>query len=1477
MNNSVLNAYLNANHPKNDEDKKRNTWETFLTKKNKSPIADLGHMGPVHYGRDVSSKRATRYLSGGFSFLSDWDAEELQATKQPWLTKAASGTARAVVKAGSEIAKMPGVLGGIVMATAGQIGDLISGEDNTDFMQVAFNNSWINSIEQWNKDFNEDVLPVYVKKAVRDGNLWDNIISMDFWSVDGADGLGFILSMLAPGLAITKLGTGVKAANMLNKMGVSKKTLEAAGFAGQRANLMTATFANTLFEAAVESNHFMNNLVDEADRRRALPIDDPDHITEEQYEEIVAKSSAGGAKILAANAVILLGPNWIMSKYVYGGAGGANRFGKKLYDKSGKLVDDVPAPSGWARIDASGKRYAKATVSEGFWEEGMQETAEDYFMDQAFGEEKSFLDTYFETIGSTEGQKAIFLGAVFGGGMYSFQGRRGDVQQAKKATEIIKEVKDTFSSVNDFGQVEIYKTKEVPTTDVEGKPTTKTVLDLDADGNPQLDPKGVIKRAEILGNILINNKAYHQALAENDIETINEFHDKAINKLVENLILHGEQSLEVIDAFIEHSPEIQEYINNHPDPKKGQIEITSKIKEKVVEGIKANEMFNDFGDLLDVNNDKATKQDYEYFRGFLNRKYLGLRNSLNYFKQQVQKNKKELAEYFKLTGHDPSVLDGTNELLKQDLLKDPRLEKLFKQKNTYQNKVDNLEQQEKEFWDAKKQQETFDKMMKQQEAIEEATEKLEEFEKILSKIENATTLEDLDNITKEDLENPAVKEKYDLKRKEVNDFIKATETQEKEGQTKNQEDTQKETEEKGEVVENPNPTPSAISKTEGSEIHDETIPTGTEGHSETTKKEALWQFPKMITWDSANNKFFSWITEAWQNFIRNPKNKKDTPVTFKVNPVFGKTKSSANWTKAINVFNKKVLKGIELTAEEKKTLIDHLPINVHVTESVFAPLETQKYGDNDGAKYFTKNTRPLRVKIINEAIKNKSLEGIQGFTGEQFPGILKIAPKVDGKVVENDIRELDAVQKKLINIFENLRVVLKPGVLQKADKTTTTHINVDGETIRGVGELYLMIPRANGTMFPLKLNIKKVSSEQADVLADIYNFALKNKSDYSKGMLIEKLPKFLQDKIKRELAPELSVIKKALGKSYKSVTVKDIIDILVWDNTKNKKTMLRLSGTGVQGQTVLKFGNRSVNSLDGEARSEFIEWLTNNKRRNVQFAKGAKEGIASLNINDKAYLDYLLETKVLNTNAVVNEPTFQGYTDIYLADNIINNNIPAETTTETQPEIVETVETATDLKPLSETGPYERSKDNPKGDGLYAERIGGELYFASPYTGKVYKATKNDINMEKENPENFIGEHVQDNKIAEQMEKMVAQGFFAEEISLNRYQEKKPEKIRKSQKKVVPLHEDPSTKEAETVEKVKKENSKRNELSKVSQEQTQAIMADLAKGGFFRNKKVQNIIQNTKLTGVQKLEELRTVINELKENAFDDLLKKHCK
>ena len=143
-------------------------------------------MAPKFQGYNTGINKST--YDSNFNWNAEADYDDIQgsiaehrAQNQPWLHKAGSGLGRVGVKVLAEVAKMPGMIGGALAAPFAEEGE---------GWETLVNNSWIKKINQMNEYINSEVLPVYVKKAVEEGNLWDNITSIDFWATEGADGIG---------------------------------------------------------------------------------------------------------------------------------------------------------------------------------------------------------------------------------------------------------------------------------------------------------------------------------------------------------------------------------------------------------------------------------------------------------------------------------------------------------------------------------------------------------------------------------------------------------------------------------------------------------------------------------------------------------------------------------------------------------------------------------------------------------------------------------------------------------------------------------------------------------------------------------------------------------------------------------------------------------------------------------------------------------------------------------------------------------------------------------------------------------------------------------------------------------------------------------------------------------------------------------------------------------------------------------------
>ena len=135
---------------------------------NKPKNRDLGSaMAPKFQGYNTGINQS-KYDSN-FNWNAQADYEDIQgsikehrAQTQPWLDKAGAGLARVSTKILAETAKLPGYVGGAIVAPFTSDGE---------GFETAFNNQWIKSINELNEKVNTEYLPVYVKKSVEEGKI----------------------------------------------------------------------------------------------------------------------------------------------------------------------------------------------------------------------------------------------------------------------------------------------------------------------------------------------------------------------------------------------------------------------------------------------------------------------------------------------------------------------------------------------------------------------------------------------------------------------------------------------------------------------------------------------------------------------------------------------------------------------------------------------------------------------------------------------------------------------------------------------------------------------------------------------------------------------------------------------------------------------------------------------------------------------------------------------------------------------------------------------------------------------------------------------------------------------------------------------------------------------------------------------------------------------------------------------------------
>jgi len=442
---------------------------------------------------------------------------------------------------------------------------------------------------------------------------------------------------------------------------------------------------------------------------------------------------------------------------------------------------------------------------------------------------------------------------------------------------------------------------------------------------------------------------------------------------------------------------------------------------------------------------------------------------------------------------------------------------------------------------------------------------------------------------------------------------------------------------------------SDLTGTEGSPVTDELIPTNSENNTTDEIKSIdneeilAGKGAQVISTNRKTGELFSFVSKDYLNYERNPINKAGKEVGFEIN-----TNPGAN--KNLNI----ALKMLEdKDFSNPAFLISYLPINVTFEKGIKAPMETRRANgkldskkDKDGKDQFYINpaTEILRSQIINHLVNGGSINDIKTTIQDQYKGLLKVD---DNRFANNNILELDGV-KDLKYVRDNLYVVDSFGNLMNIQSGKTKTFSNGKVKPNAKGEIYLSIPQANGKPFPLKLNIKKISESEAVLLYEIYKEIITNNNTLDKT--ISQVGDVLKENILTSFNAELDII----GGNKEDIKLQDIVDLLIYQSDNIKSRMLIENG-------VLYFGENEANINNiNDSQNAIINFLVDSKRHQIKInPKFATDNTkTNLKSNNADYLKYLIDNGILTTNAVVNEPTFQGYTNIYLNTGITVSNQP---------------------------------------------------------------------------------------------------------------------------------------------------------------------------------------------------------------------------
>jgi hypothetical protein len=439
------------------------------------PITDAPGVSIADYQKIVDSGKS--WFSENLSFdIDDQKAvfgrtpEQLEFEQEYYQSvgeKLGAGVLRTVNKFASEIVKMPGYVGGM---TAAAFTDASIGE--------ALDNWWVNGVQEWENYANNDLLKVYTPDSVKNGGLWANLSSASFWATEGADGIGFLTSMLVPGNALKLLKLGQRGVNLYNASNAFLRTskglakgltkTQSLRYAAQADKLgmraarnfddFTAATVNATLEASAEAKESFDSSLDSlvSSYMENNNIEDASQIDSETMMDLRLRAGEVSANVFKFNMAILMVPNLMDQKALFGAFGSRKSGLGKLFNEQGVLQDFTAKTLKQKSLGYLGV-LGKGLIKEGFFEEGMQFTAAEYYKEQselpddpdkkdetAYQQLGGLLNSYVDNLDSVDMRKAIALGGILGGGMSVIGKYKTDAYETKYGSQLHAQLKNNL-------------------------------------------------------------------------------------------------------------------------------------------------------------------------------------------------------------------------------------------------------------------------------------------------------------------------------------------------------------------------------------------------------------------------------------------------------------------------------------------------------------------------------------------------------------------------------------------------------------------------------------------------------------------------------------------------------------------------------------------------------------------------------------------------------------------------------------------------------------------------------------------------------------------------------------------------------------------------------------------------------------------------------------------------------------------------
>lgn len=567
----------------------------------RTPFFGTGVTGTQYVDYEANKK----YLEGDFGYIQGRDNEDIHARDQSWYTEIPKAIPKFV---GYTITK----LGTGVGFTLGLL-DPSNWFSADGVVSSASDNAISETFAGLEERIKNDWAPTFQEAADRNKGFFSRAFTdLNFWTEDVVDGAAFMASAFIPGMALSKLGTGAKFAQLLSGLRVganaANAVVDGAGMAQSYLSnaqkiakgfdtfttWATATAGEAMFEAKDTRDKVLESL-----NGKINPT------TGAEYTEVEKKEIAGGAarNTFLMNAALLGITNAIQMKYMYKalgmsspgsgnilqtGIGSAfaaeiptSRLGKFLASNPGKVLEGVAA----------------GTISEGYIEENTQLAIQR--INERYGAQGKVLDllNYGEvllqagkqvvdaTLGNdTEAAMSIGLGSILGGGMSAVGEVRETNRERLNTDTAVSLLNATQTDWLKFG--DIYQTEDVVKKDDKGNNVVSTKTRLDEKNEPIVDQE---KLAAAISGLKVNLDQMRASDNSVDPNQVQQLRDSSFRNFVQAHIDAGiEDTINTkLDDALRATPEALAAMGFNPET--GTNDVAS-LKQFASELIKQNKL-----------------------------------------------------------------------------------------------------------------------------------------------------------------------------------------------------------------------------------------------------------------------------------------------------------------------------------------------------------------------------------------------------------------------------------------------------------------------------------------------------------------------------------------------------------------------------------------------------------------------------------------------------------------------------------------------------------------------------------------------------------------------------------------------------------------------------------------------------------------------------------------------------------------------